>query len=130
MRAPRCLSVCAVAGVAASAAGCAAPVPSLGAKTPDIVIDCATSDIHHTFRISPSDGTVDDLSFAPAKRGVAEVSDRDYRLSFHERRDNYDLILLIDRASGKGTRQLFDDEQQSIKGQGGTDDIACTLQPQ
>ena len=129
MNAPAwCFPVCAVIGVAA-AAGCSGPVQSLGAQTPDIVIDCVTADIHHTFRISPSERVVDDLSFTPARRGIADVSDQTYRLSFHERRDNYDLILLIDRASGKGTRQLFDDEQQSIKGQGGTDEIACTLQP-
>ena len=46
-----------------------------------------------------------------------------------ERRDNYDLVLQVDRASGQGTRQLFDDEQQAIKGQGGTDAISCTRQP-
>ncbi len=124
----RCLTMCAVAGVAA-AAGCSAPVQSLDAAMPDIVIDCVTADIHHTFRINPSAHAVDDLSFSPAKRGVADVSDRDYRLSFHERRDNYDLILQIDRASGQGIRQLFDDEQQAIKGQGGTDAISCTRQP-
>lgn len=129
MNAPVWFSMCVVTGVAAAAAGCSAPVPSLGAQSPDIVIDCVTADIHHTFRISPSDHVVDDLSFTPARRGIADVSDREYRLSFHERRDNYDLILLIDRASGKGIRQLFDDEQQAIKGQGGTDEIVCTLQP-
>lgn len=125
----RCLTVCAAAGVATILAGCSTPA-SKAAATSDIVIDCTAADIHHTFRISPTAHTVEDLSFSPARQGVADVSDSGYRLQFHERRDNYDLIVTIDRTTGQGTRNLFDDEQQAIKGHGGTDDIACILQPQ
>ncbi len=125
----RCLSVCAVAGAAAVSARCAA-APPIGAPASDIVVDCTAADIHHTFRISPATHTVDDLSVSPARRGVADVSDKQYRLQFHERRDNYDLILLVDRGSGRGTRTLFDDEQQAINGHGGTDDITCAPRPQ
>ncbi len=130
MNAPaRCLTLCVVVGAAMAAIRCSDPVPAVAARTPDIVIECTAADIHHTFRISPAERAVDDLSVSPARRGVADVSDAEYLLQFHERRDNYDLLLQIDRATGKGTRRLFDDEQQAIKGHGGTDEIVCTLQP-
>ena len=122
------LTLCVTAGVAVTTAGCSTPATT-AAAAPDMVIDCTAGDIHHTFRINPSAHTVEDLSFSPSRRGVADVSDAEYRLQFHERRDNYDLILQIDRGSGRGTRNLFDDEQQAIKGHGGTDEIVCTLQP-
>jgi len=131
MSAPgRCLSVCAVVGAAVAAVRCSAPAPPDGARATDIVIECVADDIHQTFRISPAERTVDDVSVSPAKHGVADVSDTEFFLQFHERRDNYDLQVHIHRATGKGTRRLFDDEQQPIKGHGGTDDIVCTQQPQ
>ncbi len=71
---------------------------------------------------------MDDTSTTPAKTGTAAVTGTEYRLLFQESRDHYELMVQIDRASGKGTRRLFDDEQQPIKGHGGTDDIVCSPQ--
>ena len=130
MNAPaRCLTVCVGVGAAVAASRCSGSNASTAAKAADIVIECAAGDIHHTFRISPVARSVDDLSFSPAKRGVADVSDTQYLLRFHERRDSYDLFVQVDRATGTGIRILFDDEQQAIKGHGGTDDVVCTPQP-
>ena len=131
MNAPaRCVTVCVVVGAAVAASRCAGSNPFTAAQASDIVLECAAGDIHHTFRISPAARTVDDLSFSPVRSGTADVSDTQYLLQFHERRDNYDLFVQVDRATGKGTRSLFDDEQQAIKGHGGTDDIVCLPQPQ
>jgi hypothetical protein len=90
------------------------------------MLDCSASDIRHVLRIRAADHVVDDVSASPAMHGVAEVSDREYLLRFHEPRDSYDLVLQIDRATGTGTRRLYDDEQQVIRGHGGTDDLSCT----
>ena len=91
-----------------------------------VVLDCTAADIHHTFHIRASDHVVDDVSFSPAKRGLAEVSASEYLLRFPEPRDHYELMLQVDKATGTGMRRLFDDEQQAIKGHGGTDPVVCT----
>lgn len=101
-----------------------------GEAADDVVLECAAGDIHHLLRVRPSAQLVEDLSFSPAKSGVAEVSASEYLLQFHEDRDKYDLVLQVDKATGKGTRRLFDDEQQPIHGHGGTDDIVCTPRTQ
>lgn len=90
------------------------------------VLACAAGDIHHVFRIHEAAGAVDDESFTPSKRGVASVTPAAYRLQFNEPRDHYTLLVQVDRVTGSGTRQLFDDEQQVIKGHGGTDDLVCS----
>lgn len=91
----------------------------------DIVLECSAPDIRHVLRIHVNEGEAEDLLFEPAKRGEAAVSDRDYLLRFYERRDRYELMFRIDRSTGRGTRELFDDEQQPIRGRGGFDEIAC-----
>ncbi|MEQ1729216.1 MAG: hypothetical protein ABL982_12635 [Vicinamibacterales bacterium] len=126
----RGVTVCVVVGAAVAASRCSGVNSSTAAQAADIVLECAAGDIHHTFRISPAARSVDDLSFSPARRGVADVSDTQYLLQFHERRDSYDLFVQVDRATGTGIRSLFDDEQQAIKGHGGTDDIVCTPRTQ
>lgn len=104
--------------VATSAINCSRPT--------DIVLECSAPDIRHVLRIHVNEGEAEDLSAEPAKRGEAAVSDRDYLLRFYERRDRYELMFRIDRSTGRGTRELFDDEQQPIRGHGGFDEIACT----
>lgn len=91
----------------------------------DTVLDCSAGDIHHLLRIRATDGQVEDLSFTPPKRGAAEISDARYVFSFPEHRDRYELVLQVDRSTGTGTRELFDDEQQAIRGHGGTDVLTC-----
>lgn len=104
---------------------CAAPVRSLNPPGAEATLECTAGDIHHIFRIHTAQGTVVDESRSPAKAGRAEVSAAEYRLLFEEPRDHYELMVRIDRTTGTGTRRLFDDEQQLVKGHGGTDDIAC-----
>ena len=104
---------------------CTAPARSSSTPGSDTTLECAAGDIHHTFRIRADDHLVEDVSFSPAKAGRADVSATEYRLLFQEPRDHYELMVRIDRATGTGTRRLFDDEQQLVKGHGGTDDITC-----
>lgn len=104
---------------------CTAPARSSSARGPDATLECAAGDIHHVFRIRADDHLVEDVSSSPARTGRAEVSATEYRLLFQEPRDHYELMVRIDRATGTGTRRLFDDEQQLVKGHGGTDDITC-----
>lgn len=106
--------------MAALAAGCSSPQPE---AVP--VLDCTAGDIHHRLRVHAAEGQVEDLSFTPVKVGTADVSDARYVLRFPEHRDRYELILTIDRSTGTGMRELFDDEQQAIKGNGGTDALTC-----
>lgn len=115
----------AVSLVAVASAQCSPGAPRAAALASDPVLECRAADIRHVLRIRRAAGAVDDLTFTPAKSGTADVRDAEYVLSFHESRDNYDLVLRIDKASGRGTRRLFDDEQQAIQGHGGTDDITC-----
>lgn len=103
--------------VAASTVQCSRPS--------DIVLECSAPNIRHVLRIDVNQGAADDLSAEPVKRGEAAVSDRDYLLRFYERRDRYELMFRIDRSTGRGTRELFDDEQQPIRGHGGYDEIVC-----
>lgn len=90
------------------------------------VVECRAADIRHLLRIHPGTHEVEDLTSLPARSGRADVSGTEYRLQFHESRDSYDLVFHFNAATGKGTRLLFDDEQQAIQGHGGTDDIICT----
>lgn len=92
----------------------------------ETVLECTADDIHHVFRIHPAASLVEDASVSPAKTGAAEVTPAEYRLLFQEPRDHYELMVRIDRASGTGTRHLFDDEQQLVKGHGGNDTLTCT----
>ena len=57
---------------------------------------------------------------------MADVTPAEYRLQFDEPRDHYSLLVQVNRATWTGTRMLFDDEQQVIKGHGGTDDLVCS----
>lgn len=91
----------------------------------ETVLTCAASDVRHTLRIHADTGTVEDLGVTPPKVGEAEVTPARYVFRFLETRDHYELIIRIDRATGTGTRELFDDEQQAVKGHGGTDTLAC-----
>ncbi|MFN7981754.1 MAG: hypothetical protein U0Q11_07840 [Vicinamibacterales bacterium] len=116
---------CAVCVVAVGTVQCARS-DSATTSPADTLMECRAADIRHVLRIRPASHEVDDLTFTPAKTGTADVSGTDYRLQFHESRDNYDLVLRFDATTGKGTRRLFDDEQQAIQGHGGTDDIVCT----
>ena len=125
------LRIVAAAGVGAGTMASLGCGPSPGARVPgaagvDAVLECAAADIHHVFRIREAARAVDDLSFSPAKRGVADGTPAEYRLQFDEPRDHYALLVQVNRATWTGTRQLFDDEQQVIKGHGGTDDLVCT----
>lgn len=107
-------------------AGTAMLIPIVQCAQPaDPVLDCSASDVRHILRIHPSERTVEDLSFTPAKNGEAELSGGVYVLRFLENRDRYELIFQINAATGIGTRQLFDDEQQAIKGHGGSDEVSC-----
>ncbi len=99
-------------------ANCAQPVGQT-------VLTCAASDVRHTMRVHADTGTVEDLAVTPAKVGEAEVTPDLYVFRFFEARDHYELIIRIDRATGTGTRELFDDEQQAVKGHGGTDTLVC-----
>jgi len=125
------LRLAAAAGVGAGTMASLGCEPSPGAREPvaagvDAVLECAASDIHHVFRIREAARAVEDLSFSPAKLGVADVTPAEYRLQFDEPRDHYALLVQVNRTTWTGTRQLFDDEQQAIKGHGGTDDLVCT----
>lgn len=91
----------------------------------DTVLRCSASDIRHVFRIPASLEQVEDLSTAPAKVGQVSIAGGTYVLRFQESRDHYELVVVIDRTTGRGTRTLFDDEQQLIRGHGGFDDIVC-----
>lgn len=118
-----------VSGIGAAALGVASRAPVARSSTTtsaDTVLECSAVDIHHVFRIRAADHLVEDESFSPAKAGAAEVTPAEYRLLFQEPRDHYELMVRIDRASGTGTRRLFDDEQQLVKGHGGNDPITCT----
>lgn len=103
--------------LAVSAAQCSRPS--------DVVLECSAPEIRHVLRIRANNGQVDDLSASPAKHGDAELTDSEYRLRFLEQRDHYELIFRINRSNGRGTRELFDDEQQLIRGHGGYDEIVC-----
>ena len=99
---------------------------TLGCSRPsDTVLDCSAADIRHILRIRANDRQVDDVSAVPAKHGEAELSDTGYVLRFVEYRDAYELIFRINTSTGRGTRELFDDEQQAIRGHGGYDEISC-----
>lgn len=89
------------------------------------VLRCSASDIHHVFRIPAGLQQVEDLSATPPRRGQVSVADGSYVLSFMDTRDHYELVVVIDRTTGRGTRELFDDEQQLVRGHGGTDAIVC-----
>lgn len=89
------------------------------------VLECSASDIRHVLRIHADEHRVDDLSFVPAKAGDVELTATEYLIHFYEPRDHYELLLRINRATGRGTRELFDDEQQLIRGHGGSDPIVC-----
>lgn len=89
------------------------------------VLRCSASDIHHVFRIPASLQQVEDLSATPPRRGQVSVADGSYVLSFVDTRDHYELVVVIDRVTGRGTRELFDDEQQLVRGHGGSDAIVC-----
>ena len=91
----------------------------------DTVLRCSASDIRHVFRIPANLEQVEDLSAAPPKVGQISIADGTYVLRFQESRDHYELVVVIDRATGRGTRTLFDDEQQLIRGHGGFDEIVC-----
>ena len=108
------------------AAQCSRPARHARSTDMDTVLDCSGEDIRHVLRIRASDRKVEDLASTPTKLGDAEVTAAEYLLRFQESRDHYELIFQIDRSTGKGTRRLFDDEQQAIRGHGGTDDITCT----
>ena len=126
------LRIAAAAGVGGGTMASLGCGPSPGAREAgaaggaDAVIECAATDIHHVFRIREAARAVDDLSFSPAKSGVADVTPAEYRLQFDEPRDHYSLLVQVNRATWTGTRMLFDDEQQVIKGHGGTDDLVCS----
>ena len=103
--------------VAASALQCSRPS--------DMVLECSAPDIRHVLRVRAIEHRVEDLSVVPAKQGEAEVTDSEYHLRFQEQRDRYELLFRINRSTGRGTRELFDDEQQAIRGHGGYDEIVC-----
>ncbi len=107
--------ICALA--AASATQCSRPSA--------IVLECVAPDIRHVLRVAENGRTVEDLSAVPAKLGDADVSPSEYRFRFEEHRDRYELMFRVDRKTGRGTRELFDDEQQLIHGHGGFDEISC-----
>ena len=109
------------ANVVVAATRCAPPPP----PPADIVLDCSAPDIHHILRIRASDRQVDDLSVVPAKHGDAELVDSEYRLQFLERRDSYEVLFRINTVTGSGTRELIDEEGQSVRGHGGFDEISC-----
>ena len=92
----------------------------------DVVLECSAPEIRHILRIRATVGQVDDLSASPAKHGDVELTDSEYRLRFLEKRDRYELMFRINRSNGRGTRELFDDEQQLIRGHGGYDEIVCS----
>ena len=116
-----------VALTVAVSAQCARPAQQDGeSATVVALLDCSALDIRHVLRVRAADHVVEDLTSSPAKLGVAETSATEWVLRFHEPRDNYDLVLQIDRVTGLGTRRLFDDEQQAINGHGGTDNLSCT----
>lgn len=121
----RRFSVVAAALTLFGSVGCVATQRSPATPGPDTTLECAAGDIHHIFRIYGERHVVEDVLVSPAKAGRADVSDAEYRLLFEEPRDHYELMVRIDRATGTGTRRLFDDEQQLVKGHGGTDDITC-----
>ena len=121
----RVISVVAVPSVLVSCAPAGGPP---AAAVEETVLECSADDIRHVFHIRAAASEVDDTSVTPAKTGSAEVTGTEYRLLFQESRDHYELMVRIDRASGRGTRRLFDDEQQPVKGHGGTDDIICSAQ--
>jgi len=105
-----------------------APVVALvsGCSSPDAVtLECSAGDLHHILRIRAAAHEVDDLSAVPAKHGDAMVSGTEYLLRFPEPRDYYELRFRIDMVTGRGTRELYDDEAQLIRGHGGFDNIAC-----
>jgi len=102
-------------------AACSGPAPPQ-----DTVLRCSAAEIQHVFRIPPDHQRVEDVSATPAKVGQLSVTDSSYVLRFEESRDHYELIVVIDRSTGRGTRTLYDDEQQVIHGHGGLDEIVCT----
>ena len=124
MPAPRFLFWMVLLGVTGAAQCSRSARPSRPTDS-DTVLDCV-GDIRHVLRIRADGIHVEDLSSVPAKLGDAEVGEAEYRLRFQEPRDNYEVFFQIDRSTGKGTRRMFDDEQQAIRGHGGTDDIICT----
>jgi hypothetical protein len=91
----------------------------------ETVLECSASGVHHILRIRPGARQADDLAVQPATHGEAAVSDAEYVLRFVDSRDHYEVRFRIDRVSGSGTRELFDDEQQAIRGEGGFDRITC-----
>lgn len=91
----------------------------------DTVLECSAPDIRHVLRIRVVDRRVEDFSVTPIKQGDAEVTASEYLLRFEERRDRYELRFRIDKSTGRGTRELFDDEQQAIRGHGSYDEIVC-----
>ena len=112
-------------GAAAALTVRCAPSASVETPGPEIVLECTAGDIRHELHVRPVEHAVEDVSFTPAKAGVADISDAAYLLRFEDRRDHYELQFQIDRATGAGMRRLFDDEQQVIHGHGGTDPITC-----
>lgn len=91
----------------------------------DVMLRCSAPDIRHILRVRATGQQVEDMSTVPVKLGTAQITASDYVLRFEDSRDHYVLLFRIDRASGRGTRQLFDDEQQAIRGHGGDDEIVC-----
>ena len=61
----------------------------------------------------------------PPAQGEARLSGGVYTLTFPQPRDHYELTFRIDTATWRGTRELFDDEAQAIRGHGGFDEISC-----
>jgi hypothetical protein len=109
----------AVVLAAALTAACAPAAPA------DTTLDCSAPDIHHVLRLSADGRHADDITSAVAKAGTLSLSGGEYVVRFVERRDSYETMFRIDKATFTGTRALYDDEQQPIRGHGGFDQITC-----
>jgi len=114
--------VTAIAGMV----GCAPMAGSSSTGDVDTVLECSAADIHHVFRIHAATHAVEDVSASPPTVGSVEITPTEYRLLFQDPRDYYELMVQVDRATGRGTRHLFDEEQTLVQGHGGNDAIVCT----
>ena len=101
------------------APACASGPPS------DTTLDCTAPDIHHVLQLDADGVHAVDITASVAKSGALSTSGNEYVVRFIAPRDNYVTMFRIDKATLTGTRALYDDEQQPIRGHGGFDPVTC-----
>jgi hypothetical protein len=92
----------------------------------ETVLDCSAAEIRHILRIDAGRRQVEDLALVPARIGEAEETATQYVVRFFDERDDFELILQIDKATGRGYRTLVDHEGLVPHGHGGEDQVVCT----